>query len=189
MMFGWKAKADKLSMVIRSGAHQLAKELPPNLVRIIDMFRYTARTGDGSGLQAAIESLPPLSPEDRVLWEPAEIGGWVFNATMYLDNGQLWWLLHVQRKKVHTPSAENIAFLDRVVEHLGADPQRDMIIGPRSTPPGYNAIPFGWWTWFNRQPLFEIHVHEAKKDLRVVPLGSRETDGYRSLDVAMKGQQ
>ena len=183
MDFGWKKKAEKLRMVILSGAHQLAKELPPGLARILAVFAHVAKTGDGSMLQTQLASIPP--DEAKPLWEPAEIYGWSIQVTMYLENGQLWWLAHAERRNGNVPSDKEMSFLDKVLEHLGADPARDAIIAPRSSPPGEPPLPFGWWAWFNRQNLYEIQVNKQKKGqdaIRIVPLGTRGTAGYQSLD-------
>lgn len=69
-----------------------------------------------------------------------------------------------------------------------------MVIGPTSVPSGEPALPFGWWTWQNGLPLYEIQVNQHKRDrekVRIVPLGSPETDGYRTLsaDASDKGGQ
>jgi hypothetical protein len=62
-----------------------------------------------------------------------------------------------------------------------------MIIGPRSSPSGEPWLPFGWWTWQNRWPLFAIQVNKNKKrdqdKIRIVPLGTRETEGYQAIFV------
>ncbi len=191
MNFNWKKKAEHLRMVILSGAHQLAKELPPGLAQILATFARVAATGDGRGLQEEITSVP--ADEAKPLWEPAEIYGWSLQATMYLSRDQqLWWLVHAERRNGKIPSPKDIVILDKILERLGADPRRDVIIGPRSSPPGEEPLPFGWWTWFNRAALYEIQVNKQKKGqdaIRIVPLGTRETDGYQSLDAIDGGRR
>jgi hypothetical protein len=189
MAFGWKTKAERLRMVILSAAHQLAKELPPGMSKILAIFARVAKSGgDGTLLQQEIAAvIKDHADEPKPLWEPIEIYGWSIEATLYLQNGQLWWLLHAVRRNEREPSDKDIAFLDKVLDHLGADPKRDMIIGPSSTPPGgERPLLFGWWTWFNRGPLFEIQANKDKKKdkekIRIVPLGTRPSDGYQSLD-------
>ena len=114
MDFGWKKKAERLRMTILSAGHQFAKELPAELKRILDMFRYTHKTKDGSALQAEFGlGVPqgPSSPSERLLWE-RDHHGWNMMATMYRQSGQLWWLLHAARRTEQTPSAKDIIFLE-----------------------------------------------------------------------------
>jgi len=182
MDFGWKMKAERLRMVILSGGHQLARELPPGISKLLEIFARVAETGDGRGLQEEIAGAP--QDGHKPLWEPIEIHGWKIQATMYRRDDQLWWLVHAERKNERTPSDKDVKLLDKVLEHLGAEPSRHMIIGPRSSPAGEPALPFGWWTWQNGWLLYEIQVNKDKSDrekIRIVPLGTRETDGYTSL--------
>lgn len=183
MGFGWKTKAEKLRMVILSAGHQLAKELPPGISAILEIFARVAKSGDASNLQAELANVPP--DEHKPLWEPIEVHGWTIEATMYFRDGQLWWLVHAIRKNAHAPTDKDISFLDKVLGHLGAEPDRHAIIGPRKSPPGEPPLPFGWWTWRNGWLLYEIQVNKNKKrdedKIRIVPLGTRETDGYTSL--------
>ena len=107
-------------------------------------------------------------------------------ATMYLQSSQHWWLLHAVRRNEKEPSDKDIAVLDKVLDHLGADPNRDTIIGPRSSPAGEPRMVFGWWTWFNRWPLYEIQTNKAKRGkdmMRIVPHGTRASDGYQPVDL------
>ncbi len=183
--FGWKAKAERLRMVILSASHQIAKELPPTVVKTLEIFARVAKTGDGRGMEEEMDRLPPVSEDAKLLWEPIEVHGWKIQATTYRKEGQLWWLLRAVRKNERDPSEKDNVFLDKVLDHLGANPTRHMIIGPRSSPPGELPLFFGWWTWQNRDPLFDVQVKGKGKsaELRVVPLGSRETDGYQSVDM------
>lgn len=183
--FGWKAKAERLRMVILSASHQLAKELPPTIAKTLEIFARVAKTGDGRGMQEELERLPPPPVGVQLLWEPIEVHGWRIQATTYRKDGQLWWLLRAIRKNEREPSEKDNAILDKVLDHLGAEPTRHMIIGPRSSPPGEPPLFFGWWTWQNHHQLFDVQVKGKGKgaELRVVPLGSRETEGYRSLDM------
>lgn len=179
--FGWKKKVDRLRMTMLSVGHFLAKELPVELQRVLMVFRGVATTGDGSPVLDELErNVPEPEPEDRPTWEPIEISGWLINVTMYLDGNQLWWLLHAARPNERSPSEKDAAFLDKVLDQLGADPRRDMIIGPRSHPDGEAHLPFGWWAWFNRDDLYEMQARGRGKaaQIRIVPLGSRESEGY-----------
>ena len=190
MDFGWKKKAERLRMVILSGGHQIAKELPPGISRVLEIFRRTAQTGDGSTLQEELDGTAPAPDAERPLWEPIEVHGWKIEATLYLQSGQLWWLLTARRRNEKAPSANDVAFLNKVLDHLGADPKRDMIIGPTSSPAGDPALPFGWWTWFNTAPLYEVQVKGKGSHamVRVVLLGTRESDGYVRVDLTKDSQ-
>lgn len=189
MDFGWKKKAELLRRVIVSAAHPLAKDLAPGLRKTLDLFREVAKNGGhpkgGDGMLDEIEAFS-ISEEERPIWEPAEIGGWDIQATLYTDNGQLWWLCRVVRKDERAPKPNHLAMLTRILEHLGADVLRDSIIAPTSAPPGEELLPFGWWAWFNRHPLLDVQVNPAAKrdrdKIRVVPMGTPAADGYIPLD-------
>jgi len=194
MDFGWRKKAEKLRMVILSSGHQLARELPLGISRMLEAFARVAESGDGTGLREELEAIP--QDDHKPLWEPIEVHGWEIQATMYLRDGQLWWLVHADRKNGRSPSENDVKFLDKVLEHLGAVLDRHVIIGPRSSPAGEAPLPFGWWTWRNGGQLYEIQVNKDKKrdqdKIRIVPLGTRETDGYSSLrsqDLVSGGDQ
>lgn len=184
---GWKAKSERLRMVILSAAHQMAKELPPGVSKMLAIFERVSKSGDGTRLQEEMDQIAhDHSDEPRPLWEPIEVHGWKIQATLCLKDGQLWWLVHAVRKNERAPSDKDVVFLDKILDHLGADPTRHMIIGPRSSPDGEpELLPFGWWTWQNRGQLFDVQVNKNKKrdaeKVRIVPLGSRETDGYQSI--------
>lgn len=188
--FGWKNKAERLRMTILSAGHQPAKEMPVGIFKILDLFRRVAQTGDGSTLQEEMNRIEP--DVETPLWEPIEIHGWKIKATMYLQDGQLWWLVHASRRSERSPSEKDIVFLDKILDHLGAQPKRHMIIGPTSSPPGEPALPFGWWTWLNREPLYEVQVNKGKKGLemmRIVPLGTRPSDGYKFVDLSADDEE
>jgi hypothetical protein len=198
MDVGWKKKAEKLRMIILSSAHQIAKELPPGIEKVLDIFRRVANDGGieggGPALMQEIEAEFAKHPNDpKPLWEPIDVHGWTIMATLYLREGNLWWLVHAARKREHVPSDKDIRFLDKVLDHLDADPMRHAIIGPRSSPTGEEPLPFGWWTWQNRHQLYDLQVNPtAPRDrdkLRVVPLGTRGTAGYTSLDLSRENDE
>jgi hypothetical protein len=193
MDFGWKKKTDRLKMVILSAGHQGAKELSAGTSAILDLFRRVVKNGGGVGIKEEFDRICAAhADEPQLLWEPVDIYGWKIQATMYLDNGQHWWLLHAVRRNEREPSDKDIAFLDKVIDHLGADPTRDMIIGPRSSPAGEERLHFGWWTWFNVATLYEVQVNKAKRGkdvMRIVPLGTRETEGYQSVDLSRDNKE
>lgn len=186
MIFGWKKKVERLRVTILSAGHQIAKELPPGLARVMELFRQVARTGHGSMLQEAIDQIS--SDAEKPLWEPIEVHGWKIQATLYRDNGQLWWLLHAVRKNERPPSENDSKVLDKVLDHLGADPRRDMIIGPSSSPAGKPALPFGWWSWFNQMPLYEVQVKGkgSNATMRIVPFETAVSEGYERIDLTVK---
>lgn len=200
MDFGWKKKAERLRMVILSAAHQSAKELPPGFAKTLEVFARLSKTGEMRGLQEELDSLIREYPDEaRPLWEPIEVHGWSIEATLYLKEGRLqpqpsdqslWWLVHARRKNDRDPSDKDLVFLNKVIDHLGGEPTRHVIIGPLTAlvEEAYGRLPFGWWTWQNRWPLYDIQLNKDKKrdkdKIRIVPLGSRETDGYTSLPAA-----
>lgn len=184
MDFGWKKKAEHLRVALLSVGHQPAKPLPPGITKLLELFRRTAETGDGSTLQAELSQIPPDT--QTPLWEPAQIHGWEIQATMYLQDNELWWLVQASRKSTQEPSEKDVTFLENVLDHLGAQPSGHVIIGPRSSPPGHPRLMFGWWTWRNHAPLLEVQVHKHKTGpsmMRIVPLGTRPSDGYESIDL------
>lgn len=177
-------------MVVLSGGHQLAQTLPPGIAAVLAIFaRVAAQGGSHGDLQQEIQGALAAYPEDpKPLWEPIEIYGWKIHATLYRQDEKLWWLVHAERKNEKTPDPKDIAFLDKILHELGAEPKRHLIIGPTSSPRGEPALPFGWWTWQNRWPLYEIqinkHARRDKEKIRIVPLGTRATEGYQTVDVS-----
>jgi hypothetical protein len=197
MDFGWKKKAERLRRVILSGAHQIAKELPPGISKMLSVYKRVAEDGGSVGggpalMQELSAELAAHADDPKPLWEPIEVHGWKIVATLYLREEKLWWLVHATRKSDRPPSDKDIVFLDKVLDHLGAVPTRAAIIGPRSSPPGEEPLPFGWWTWQNRDQLYDIQVNKDKKrdadKVRIVPLGSRTPNGYMSLSLKQRAE-
>ena len=190
MDFGWKAKAERLRMVMLSAAHQVAKELPPGFTKVLEVFARLSKAGEMLGLHDEMESIQREHPDEpRPLWEPIEVHGWVIAATLYRKEERLWWLVNARRKNDRDPSDKDLVFLNKVLDHLGGEPTRHAIIGPLTVLVEQGGrLPFGWWTWQNRWPLYDIQLNKDKtrdKDkIRIVPLGTRETDGYTSLSTA-----
>ena len=83
MSIGWQAKAERLRMVILSAGHKLARELPPGLLRGLEVLARVAESGDGRGLQEELAALP--QDVHKPLWELIEVHGWKIGATMYLE--------------------------------------------------------------------------------------------------------
>jgi hypothetical protein len=193
--FGWKKKAERLRMVVLSGAHQNAKELPFVLSKMLAIYRRVVVDGGSIGgfpaLQQEMErelspqALAEHADDPKPLWEPIDVRGWTIKATFYLREEKLWWLVHASHNNSRGPTLVDIQILDKVLEHLGAMPSHHEIIGPHSMPADEERMPFGWWTWQNRDQLYDIQINKNKKrdadKLRIVPLGSRETDGYQSM--------
>jgi hypothetical protein len=187
--FGWRKKVARLQMVVLACAPQLARELPPEVARILDLFARAAVSGDARELQREFADLRAIEQDAaKLLWEPVEVYGWRIYATMYLCEEKLWWLIHATRQNEQVPSDKDVLFLDKVLERLGAEPRRHMVIGPTSAPVGEPRLPFGWWTWQNVAALYEVQLNKHKvrdaDKIRIVALGSGETDGYRTLDLA-----
>lgn len=185
--FGWKKKTLILKVTILSSAHQLAQELSPFIAHMLELYSEASKTGDISRLQQHIEQSKE-GDTHKLLWEPAEIYGWMIQATLYKKAEHLWWLVHATRKTNVSPSDKDITLLDKILEELGAQPLRHMVIGPRNTG---GVLPFGWWTWQNREPLLDLQVNKDKKGkdmIRIVPLGTRETDGFESVNLVTKDQ-
>lgn len=189
MIIGWKKKALFLRTTILAAGHLYAKELSPALTKMLEFYaRIVAQGGieEGKTLEGEAAHLQNESPEPRMIWEPASIGGWQIQAGMYLKDNELHWLVHAQRKQPAV-SAKDIALLDKVLLELGADPVKDAVIGPHSAPtPHHEPVAFGWWTWRNVAPLLEVQINKAKKGkdaIRIVRQGAEESHGYQHVDI------
>lgn len=189
-MFGWKGKVDRFKMILLSAGHQSAKELPPSVQRVLELFREAVATGNPKDASAEIDKLPPLAREDRMLHEPISIGGWDITASMYLSSKthRLHWLVRGVRRNESTPTPKDIVFLEHVITRLGGNPVDDMIIGPRTVTADHptEPLPFGWWSWLNQAPLYEVQCKGRgnKATVRVVPMGTPATDGWVRLDLS-----
>ena len=196
LMLGWKAKAELLRTVLLTAGHQVAKKLPEGLGKVLDLYRRVHETRDPNSIAEESLDLHRRVHENevrdqRLLWEPSEIAGWKIRASFYLDDAdKLWWLFHAQRKSPRAPADKDIQILYKVLEHMGCDPARRVIIGPESGPgTEYEALPFGWWTWPNTFPLLEMQIKKDGKKVhtRVVPSGTRPTDGFQHIDLKPGG--
>jgi hypothetical protein len=189
MMFGgWQKKALTLREVLLSAGHQVARELPSSISTMLELYREAAKTGDLTQLEAFIAE-PRDEKESKPMWEPASIYGWEIQATFYRLDGKLWWLVRAERRGGREPTEKDIGMLDKVLDLLGAQPMRDMVIGPRSNCASDGFLAFGYWTWPNRHQLNEIQVKGKKGQditMRIVPHGTRPTDGYESVDLSAK---
>jgi hypothetical protein len=184
----WLKKAETFRMVLVSGGHQMAKPLGDGMLKILHALEDAAHGKDVSGLESLANRVAEEhADEPKPLWEPVDIYGWGLTACFYRNtNHGLWWLARAIRKDMKSPTDKDLAFLDKVLKHLGCDQTKDTIIGPLNAPTGTPRLPFGWWTWQNKFPLYEIHVNKnvsKKKMVRVVRVGAAEADGYVRVDL------
>ena len=188
----WKEKLDRQKLIVCS-TH--ATDPPSHFLKWIEVNRRLNRDEIDETTVAQEFPMDQETSEGlldmRVLWEPIHtkkgeetlLFGWDVNATMYLSNGQPWWLVRALRKG--DSSEKDDATLDRIIEHLGGDPKRDLIteIPGASDTDRYQI----WFTWFNQLPLLDMQAHpDAKhmpidKRMRIVPRDAPERDGYKRM--------
>lgn len=180
--FGWKKKAERLRMIVLSGAPLF--EIDPLMLRTLETMRRGLRGQASSDeFESTLTDLKapenePKPNEPRMVWEPIDLYGWNIAATMYLLDGKPWWLVRATHKKAE-PSTKEFNRVELVAEHLGADPRRDRIMNTTfGEPNGYGM----WWTWINQSPLYEIHTNDTTKDWRVVLEGTPTAPGYQRID-------
>lgn len=182
---GWKKKAERLKTIVLTGGHQLAQELSPSCVEIFALLRKAAGQGaDIAQISNDINRVTGSASTVPMVSEPLDAYGWRIRATLYKERHQFWWLVHAERAKLtEPPRPRDIVILHNIIAHLGGDPERDMMIGPTSSPEGEPALPFGWWTWINQHTLLEMQGKGTGRStqLRIVPVGSPETDGFRRM--------
>jgi hypothetical protein len=167
MGIGWKWKTIVLRSTMLSRAHQDAGALTPMLAKSIAVYHRQAEQGGvaSENVEAVAELARIVEEHDRdpkPTWGRATIYGWTIGATMYRMDGQLWWLLHATHgsgDNMTSPNDKDVAMLHKILNELGAEPMRDMIIGPESKATARSAdgeevpLPIGWWTWINRFKL------------------------------------
>ena len=178
---------DKLKTIVLSSTP--LEEIPPKVNELFDLWRRIARgTLDSTVLEAEGEAimqrLADVSLADmRIMWEPLTDGygepiqpsGWSVRATMYLLNGQPWWLVEAKRDPESPPTTAVDEALDKILDRLGADTKRDCV---RDMP--YPEL--GWmriFTWFHVSPLMEMHRNEKTKDFYVAVEGVMPKPGYK----------
>lgn len=93
MDFGWKKKVERLRVIILSCAPLF--ELDPLTARTINTMRDATRLrACREEIEGTIEALNEAQAgavqAPRTLWEPLELYGWRFEATMYLLDGKPW---------------------------------------------------------------------------------------------------
>lgn len=149
---GLEQLVHKLKIIVLSST-PLA-EIPTRLNDTFEMFRRSTRgTITTTEIEDFVSRIGDRDPwEDaRVMWEPLsdshgeEItpNGWQVKATLYLLNGQPWWLADAKRDPHSPPTPEDDAVLDDIMNQLGADTRRDLVRDMRDLPElGYLRI----WT-------------------------------------------
>jgi hypothetical protein len=177
----WKGKTLKLRSIILSGVPLVEMDR-----EAIDMFDFMRKALRGE-LDAEEANLPPALPASTLslMWEPYSdekgnvetIYGWSLNVTMYCVDRKPWWLVRANNK-LDEPPARSIAELERVVDYLGADVERDRIMNCAFG--GGNGYAM-WWTWINQLPMLEIQVRKKPFDMRIVEEGSPVPFGYERM--------
>lgn len=175
-LLGWRKKALYLRTIV--SAIPEIREMPEHDIERFEAMRAFRRgTITADQLRARIEALPRTDPVDH-LHEPAEIYGWVFDATIAAVRGSPWWLVKVSRKTT-TATAKDKALMGKVIAELGGDSERDLITISDVDTCVENRVPLVYM-WRNTLELQEIQIRDDG-DMRIVPRGSRPTDGYQKL--------
>jgi hypothetical protein len=176
---------DKLRLIVLSSAPLF--EIPAEINATLDIWRQLTRgTISEEEAEVAIQRLgaPDLAAM-KILWEPLSdsVGeliapqGWNVTATMYLLNGQPWWLVRADHARPSGPTRADDELLSSIVDRLGADPKRDLIMDMNFPEARWAR----YYTWFHSGPLYETHLNKTTVDLRVVPAGTQPAPGYERL--------
>jgi hypothetical protein len=192
LVSGWKKKAEKLRMIILSA--EIDQPLSPELAENFDVMRQFRKGKiDFDQMQLAMAKLEQQSraqSSEKWLWEPfsdmrgepQSVYGWTINATMYQLNNQNWWLVRAERRPCDRIPEKEVLMLGSVLDVLGGHIEHDALSVGELEDNMSEGIPF-MWTWFNQAPLYEVQVSKAKKNIRVVPRGAPESDGYTKMDL------
>lgn len=121
----------------------------------------------------------------RILWEPLSdsVGNpiypedWNITATLYLLQGQPWWLVRADHSGRSEPTAEAVTLLETIVDRLGADTRRDLIMDMHFVEARWAR----YYTWFHTGPLYETHFNSTTKDFRVVVENTPVERGYERI--------
>lgn len=169
---------------------EVAQPLPPEMAEHFEIMRkFRKEQIDFDQMQAAMDDLEPrLKEPPKWLWEPfsdmrgepRSIYGWTINATMYQLNNQNWWLVRAERRPSDKLPEKDVLMLGKVLEVLGGHIEHDALSVGDLKDNACEGVPF-MWTWFNQAPLYEVQVSKAKKNIRIVPRGASESDGYVKL--------
>lgn len=176
----WKGKALKLRSIILSGVPLV--EMDREALDMFDFMRKALR-GEIGAEETNFPTLPASALS--LVWEPYSdergdvetIYGWSLAATMYCVDGKPWWFVRANNK-LDEPPARSIAELERVVDYLGADVERDRIMNCAFG--GGNGYSM-WWTWINQFPLLEMQLRKKPFDMRIVEEGSQLPVGYERM--------
>ena len=188
MISGWKKKAEKLRMIILSA--DLDQPLSPAMAESFELQRgFRKGQIDLPRLQSEMARLQPQLKQWDGLWEPfsdmrgepQSVYGWMINATMYQLNDQNWWLVRAERKPSDKMPEKDVLMLSKVIEVLGGHIEHDALSVGALEDNALEGVPF-MWTWFNQAPLYEVQVSKARKNIRVVPRGAPESDGYVRME-------
>jgi hypothetical protein len=183
---GWKKKAEKLRMIILSC--DLDQPISPEMAESFDLMR-KVRKGqiDLEEFRRAEAKLQPHLKPWEGLWEPfsdmrgepQSFYGWAIEAAMCQLNDHNWWLVRAERmvRGADTLPGKDVAMLGKVIEVLGGHIEHDALSVGELEDNALEGVPF-LWTWFNQAPLYEVQVSALRKDIRVVPRGAPESDGY-----------
>jgi hypothetical protein len=177
----WKGKALKLRTIVLAGAPLVEIDR-----EVLDMFEVMRKIMRAEISEDAVVPTFPVTPMlGKLMWEPYSdakgneefVYGWHVRATLYCTNAKPWWLVRANNK-LDEPPARSIVEIERVVDCLGADVQRDRIMncsfgGGR----GYSM----WWTWLNQLPLLEMQIRRKPFDIRHVQEGSPLPTGYERV--------
>lgn len=186
---GWLKKASKLRATVACIPDGEIKDLSPSMSDMIDAMRAYRRgtiTEDEAFRRCtAAELAGRAEPHIERLHEPADIYGWQIKATLVRWHDKVCWLVVVDRPS-RTCTGKDLAMLGKVMVALGSDdPKRDQVsVGGDPDELARRGSPI-IFAWPNTDQLLDVHVNKEKrgKDLmRIVPRGSRPTDGYENLD-------
>jgi hypothetical protein len=187
---GWLKKALKLRTIVSCIPDNEIKESPVETDLNDAMRAFRRGTIDEQALLDRYKALGDTPPPER-LHEPAEIYGWRFRATLVRYHGKPWWLVSVERPS-GTASAKDKAMLVKIMGALGCDDiERDQLSVMPMDELVAAKVPV-MYLWPNMIQLLDVHIHTEKankgklhKDaMRLVPRGSRPTDGYEDLETA-----
>ena len=179
---GWLKKALHLRVIISCAP---IKDLSPHEVERFEAmraWRRGPRTDETAlELQRRIEEIPKVHTE--LLHEPLDAYGWSIKASICGMYGQVYWLVGVLR----TGSAareKDMAMLAKIFGVLGCDDlERDSLSVGAFEDNMAEGIPF-MYLWRNTIELQEFQFHPGKPGrdgMRIVPRGSRATDGFEKI--------
>jgi hypothetical protein len=99
---------------------------------------------------------------------------------MYQLGDQNWWLVRAERKPSDKLPEKDVLMLGKILEVLGGHIEHDALSVGDLEGNALEGVPF-LWTWFNQAPLYEVQVSAKAKNIRIVPRGAPESDGYTKM--------